>query len=176
MSRRGFLARSAWVGAALGLGGLACQGGEAGYTALLPEGERPTQLAPREYAVLRAAADRIVPAASGQPGALALGVPARIDRELAFHGLPLRDDMTAALQLVEWWPLIGRGSRFTRLDGAAQDAVLASLAASRLAACRTAFQGIKFVTVFFAYTQEPTWPAIGYDGPWVARNRPAALG
>jgi len=176
MSRRGFLVRSAWVTVALGAGGLACGREGASYAALVPEGDAPAQLAPREYAVLRAVSDRLVPAAAGQPGALALGVPARIDRELAFHGPRLREDMTAALQLVEWWPLVTHGSRFTRLAPAAQDAVLEAMAASRLAARRTALQGIKFVTVFFTYAQEPTWSAIGYDGPWVPRNRPAALG
>ncbi len=176
MSRRGFLVRSAWLTAALGAGTLACGQGGADYAALLPEGEAPSQLPLREYVVLRSVADRLVPAAGSQPGALALGVPARIDRELSFHGPKLREDLTAALRLVEWWPLAAQGSRFTRLGAAAQDGVLEAMARSRLAARRTAFQGLKFVTVFFTYTQEPTWPAIGYDGPWVPRNRPAALG
>jgi len=176
ISRRGFLARSAGLAVALGAVSLACGRDDARDAARVPEGQPPSQLGLREYAVLRAVSDRLVPAAAGQPGALALGVPARIDRELAFHGPRLREDMTAALQLVEWWPLVTHGSRFTRLAPAAQDAVLEAMAASRLAARRTALQGIKFVTVFFTYAQEPTWSAIGYDGPWVPRNRPAALG
>ncbi len=28
---------------------------------------------------------------------------------------------------------------------------------------------------FFHYTQDASWPAIGYDGPWVKRVPPAAL-
>ncbi|CAG0966667.1 Gluconate 2-dehydrogenase subunit 3 [Myxococcaceae bacterium] len=175
ITRRGFLARSAALGAALGAGSLACGTGEQDYAALLSPGERPKQLGVREYVVLREVADRLVPAEGEKPGALALGVPARVDGELAFHGPKLRDDLEAALQLVEWWPLLSKGSRFSRLDPSAQDAVLADMASSRLAARRTAFQGLKFVTVFFTYTQEPTWPAIGYDGPWVPRKRPAAL-
>lgn len=176
ISRRGFLARSAGLAVALGAASLACGRDDARDAARVPEGQAPSQLGLREYAVLCAVADRIVPAAAGQPGAIALGVPARIDAELAFHGPRLRDDMAAALQLVEWWPIVTQGGRFTRLAPQAQDVVLASLAASRFAACRTALQGIKFVTVFFTYAQEPTWSAIGYDGPWVPRNRPAALG
>ena len=176
MSRRGFLARSVWLSTALGAGALACGREEAGYETLVPAGETPAQLPLREYAVLRAVTDRIVPAGDAQPGALALGVPARIDRELAFHSPRLRADVTAALQLVEWWPLATRGSRFTRLGAAGQDAVIADMAASRLAVRRTAFQGLKLLTVFFTYTQEPTWPGIGYEGPWVPRTRPVALG
>ncbi|MCC6640981.1 MAG: gluconate 2-dehydrogenase subunit 3 family protein [Deltaproteobacteria bacterium] len=176
ISRRGFLVRSVWVTAGLGAGALACGRGDARYAALLPAGETPSQIPACEYAVLRAVVDRLVPEATDRPGAIALGVPARIDRELAYHGPRLRDDVIAALRLVEWWPLVTQGSRFTALEPAAQDAVLEAMAASRLAARRTAMQGLKLLTVFFTYTQEPTWAAIGYDGPWVPRNRPAALG
>ncbi len=174
ISRRGFLAGSAWLTAALGAGTLACGRADSSYAALLPAGDTPSQLPLREYAVLRAVVGRLVPAGDTHPGAIDLGVPARIDRELAFHGAKLRDDLTAALQLVEWWPLVTRGTRFTRLDAAAQDDLLADMAGSRLAERRTAFQALKFVTVFFYYTQEPTWAAIGYDGPWVPRSLPAA--
>lgn len=174
ISRRGFLARSAWLSAALGAGSFACGRTDAGYEALLPANERPVQLPVREYVVLRAVCDRMVPPSGGQPGALTLGVPARIDHELSFHESKLRSDITAALQLVEWWPLVTRGTRFTRLDAAAQDQLIADMATSRLAERRTAFQGLKFVAMFLTYTQEPTWSAIGYDGPWVPRGLPAA--
>jgi hypothetical protein len=174
LTRRGFLVRSAGFGAALALGGLAAGTGCSGYDDLLG-GEKPTVLAPREYAVLRAVAARMVPGGTGHPGAETLGVAARVDRELAFHGAPLREDVRDALRLVEWWPLPTRFARFTRLPAALQDAELAALAGSSRAFRRSAFSGLKFLVMFFYYTQDAAWAGTGYDGPWVPRRPPAAL-
>jgi hypothetical protein len=174
LTRRGFLVRSAGLGAALALGGLAGGTGCSGYDDLLG-GETPQVLAPREYAVLRAVAARMAPGGSSHPGAAELGVAARVDRELAFHGSVLRGDVRDALRVVEWWPLPARFARFTRLPGALQDAELAASAASQLAFRRSAFSGLKFLVMFFYYTQDAAWAGTGYDGPWVPRQPPAAL-
>lgn len=128
----------------------------------------------REYAVLRAVAARLVPGGPEHPGANELGVPARVDRELAFHPPRLAADVSDALRLVEWWPLATRLSRFTGLEPAEQDALLSGMATSRFALRRTAFQGLKFLVLFFHYTQEPAWAGTGYGGPWVPRVPPAA--
>ncbi len=168
-SRRGFLVRSAGLSAALTLGG--CAGArEETYAALLPDGERPAVLPLREYAVLRTLANRLVPGGPDHPGALELGVPARVDRELGFHPQRLRDDVRDALRLVEWWPLLTRFARFTTLDPEDRDAELTAMMQSRLAVRRSAFQGLKFLVLFFHYAQEPAWQGIGYDGPWVPRG------
>lgn len=174
LTRRGFLLRSAGLGAALALGGLAAGSGCSGYEELLA-GETPRVLEPREYAVLRAVAARMVPGGPGHPGAEALGVAARVDRELDFHGPVLRADVRDALRLVEWWPLPTRFARFTRLPAPLQDAELAALAGSSLAFRRSAFNGLKFLIMFFHYTQDAAWAGTGYDGPWVPRRPPAAL-
>ncbi len=96
-----------------------------------------------------------------------MGVAARVDRELGLHPERLRSDVADALRLVEWWPLATRLSRFTRLGPEAQDAELAAMAHSRLALRRSAFQWLKFLVMFFHYTQEAAWAGTGYDGPWV---------
>jgi hypothetical protein len=173
LTRRGFLVRSAGVGAALAFGGLA-GAGCSGYEDLLG-GETPQVLAPREYAVLRAVAARMVPGGPGHPGANALHVAARVDRELAFHGAPLREDVRDALRLVEWWPLPTRFARFTRLPEAIQEAELGAFAGSTRAFRRSAFSGLKFLVMFFYYTQDAAWAGTGYDGPWVPRRPPTAL-
>ena len=174
LSRRGFLVRSAGAGAILASGGLlAC--GDDGYTSLLREDDLPRVLAPREFAILRALSQRILPADGQSPGADELGVPTRIDRELSFHGDRLQSDIRDALLLVEWSPLLTRLARFTSLSDAGRDAELRAMTTSRLGWRRSAFQGLKFLVMFFHYTQDASWPAIGYDGPWVQRNPPAAL-
>lgn len=174
LTRRGFLVRSAGLGAALALGGLAAGTGCSGYEDLLGD-DAPAVLAPREYAVLRAVADRMVPGGAGQPGAGELGVAARVDRELAFHGPVLRGDVRDALRLFEWWPLPVRFARFTRLPDALRDAELTAHATSHVAFRRSAFSGLKFLVMFFHYTQDAAWAGTGYDGPWVPRRQPAAL-
>jgi hypothetical protein len=174
VTRRGFLLRSAGLGAALSLGGLLAGGGCSGYDELLA-GETPRSLEPREYAVLRAVAARMVPGGPSHPGADALGVAARVDRELTFHGPLLCADVRDALRLVEWWPLPTRFARFTRLPAPLQDAELGALATSSLAFRRSAFNGLKVLIMFFHYTQDAAWAGTGYDGPWVPRRPPAAL-
>lgn len=176
ISRRGFLARSAGGAAVLALGGGCFGGEEERYRAALAPGEQPSVLGVREYAVLKAVAERIVPGGEGRPGAAGLGVAGRIDRELSFHGDPLRSDLRDALRLVEWWPLATRLRRFSALAAPDQDAELAAAATSRFAWRRSAFQGLKFLSVFFYYTREETWPGIGYQGPWVPRGPELAVG
>lgn len=174
LTRRGFLARSAGLGAALALGGVVGGSGCSGYEDRLG-GETPRVLAPREYAVLRAVAARLVPGGAGHPGATELGVAARVDRELSFHGPALGADLRDALRLIEWWPLPTRFARFTRLPESLQDAELAGHASSHAAFRRSAFSGLKFLVMFFHYTQDAAWVGTGYDGPWVPRHPPAAL-
>lgn len=174
ITRRGFLRRSAAAAVCLAGAGLLQAG--CGEEALpLPPGEHPLVLGPADYGVLRALCARLVPGGPNHPGAVDLRVPLRVDRELSFHGERLRSDVRDALRLIEWGALLTRLQRFSRLDARAQDAELEALARSRLAVRRTAFQGVKFLVMFFHYTQDPAWAGIGYDGPWVARRAPAAL-
>ena len=169
ISRRGFLARGAGTATLLAVGNLlGCQ--DEHYRALAGGEYQPGVLATREFAVLRAVARRMVPRDGADPGADELGVAARIDRELGFHPPPIREDFGLALRLVEWWPLPLRFARFTRLFAAEQDAQLSGLASSDFALPRSAFQGIKFFVMLFHYSQEATWSAIGYGGPFVERG------
>ena len=169
LTRRGFLVRTAGFSAALALGG--CAGEQVDtYRALLPPGETPVALGVREYAVLRAFVNRMVPASASRPGADALAVAARVDRELGFHGERLQRDMRDALRLVEWWPLATRRTRFTQLGPDPQTAEIAGMAGSRWAFRRSAYTGLRSLVLFFHYSQPATWSSVGYDGPWVAQG------
>ncbi len=64
---------------------------------------------------------------------------------------------------------VGLGSRFSRLDAADQDRVLASLESSSSDLLRAGFEGLKSL-VFMGYYRDPrTWSILGYDGPMVGR-------
>ncbi|UCE85438.1 MAG: gluconate 2-dehydrogenase subunit 3 family protein [Deltaproteobacteria bacterium] len=170
ISRRGFLVRSGGAAAALALAGCFGDGGEGYYRSLLPADDAPLALPLREYAVLQAAARRIVPGGVEHPSTGEVRVAARVDRELGFHSERLRRDVRDALRLIEWSPLLTHFARFTQLRADEQDAVLRAMQQSRLAIRRSAFAGIKLLVVFMYYTAEPAWPSIGYDGPWVPRG------
>lgn len=59
-------------------------------------------------------------------------------------------------------------SRFTRLDPAAQDAVLTWLERAPLGQLRGAFQVLKSLSMMGFYRDAGTWPSLGYTGPAVA--------
>lgn len=180
-TRRGFLLRTGAAGALIG-----ATGALAGCRKMLdavsppavssaPGSYLPQTIPVAEYATLLAVARRLVPSGQAHPGADLLGVAARIDRELGFHGATLRNDVRDALRVVEWWPLATRFARFTSSSPEAQDSVLSDMVHSRFALRRSAFGGLKFLVMFFHYTQEAAWVGTGYDGPWVPRVRPAQL-
>jgi len=178
ISRRGFLVRGIFGAGllAVGAGLAACgPGSREGEEAARLSGDRPRQLPPSEYVVLVAVAARMLPEGPEGPATAAHRVAVRVDRELGFHPPRLRQDVIGALRLIEWWPLVARGARFSRLDARTQDAELAALVDSRLAVRRSAFQGLKFLVMFFHYSQDAAWAGTGYDGPWVPRVPPATL-
>lgn len=180
-TRRGFLLRAGAAGMLIGATG-AVAGCRRMLDAVVPPAVSsapgayvPQHLPAAEYATLVAVARRLVPSGQAHPGADVLGVAARIDRELGFHGTTLRNDVRDALRVVEWWPLVTQFARFTSLSPEAQDAVLDDMIESRFALRRSAFGGLKFFVMFLHYTQDAAWAGIGYDGPWVPRVRPAQL-
>jgi hypothetical protein len=63
----------------------------------------------------------------------------------------------------------GHSSRFTRLGPEAQDAVLASIEASRHDLLRAGFDGLKSLVFIGYYRDVRTWSLVGYDGPLVGR-------
>jgi hypothetical protein len=63
----------------------------------------------------------------------------------------------------------GHSSRFTRLSPDEQDAVLASVEASRHDLLRAGFDGLKSLVFIGYYRDVRTWSLVGYDGPLVGR-------
>lgn len=152
--------RLALGGTALALGGLTLHQ-STGYG---DPGFVPLALSRKEAAVLLAAATRIL-------DGLSPGVPAQaaawVDGYLARQSAPLRREVRALLHLVEHAPplLLGRLSRFSRLDPAAQDEYLRAFAGSPRALLRQGWGGLKSLLFMGAYAQPATWGPIGYGGP-----------
>jgi hypothetical protein len=165
LDRRGFLRTTAGGTAALALATLLPAGCASDY----PEAAsiELQSLSPKEFAVVRAAAESIL---DGVPVA-AEEVALRIDRELALVGEPIRGDFKTALTLLEHLtPLGGKLRRFTALDPAARLGYLHGWRESRFVLRRAVFQAVKAFVFFFAYSDDATRPLTGFYGPWTERQ------
>jgi len=174
IDRRRFLRRTLLGAALLGVGGTVLRH-LSGYRLDRATAERLRVLSPKEAIVLSAVAARML--AADQPGAPSpdeVGVVPAIDGYLA--GLPeaLSSDVRALLQLVEHSPLLfaARPARFTHLDAAAQDAVLAGWESSALDVRRRGFTALKSLCVLGYYGDPRTHAILGYPGPLVPTAAP----
>ncbi len=137
--------------------------------------ERPEVLSHAELQVLSAVAERVIAPAPAGPTALDTRVARRIDRELAIVGGRLAEDVPAALTLIEYGPWLDlRFGRFTTLDAKAQDDSLRTCEHSRFLLRRQAYAGLRLLCLFMHYSDDRTWPSIGYAGPMVPRKLPEA--
>lgn len=182
-SRRGFLGAGAAAVIAAGGGYLWLRGSDEEY-ARMAAGAAPIVLSIKEYAVLDALAAAIIHPLKNGPGVRAAMTALRIDRELSFHhDSSLADDIKASLTLLEnISALDGLGPRFTGLSDTDKQVFLANCAGAGPGLRRAAYNGIRFLVMFFYYTDDRTWPDVGYSGPFVDEklfeggNRIANLG
>src|SRR5690606_3685845 len=128
----------------------------------------------RERAVLLDVVARMVD--TGEPGAPAVGDTRALETiEALCLRLPAETTapLPALLRLVEWGPLLfeGRFARFTALDPSAQDAHLAGWMRSRFGWRRLGFQALRNLAMLGYWSQEETWPLIGYRGPLLQRGQ-----
>lgn len=161
------------------LGGvaLAAAGGLAwvrfGYA--LHSGEHPLALSPKEWCVVRAVVEALLPADGDLPAGLDVGIVQRIDEEVWSAPPDVAKDLKAALQLLEHGPpLLGFGGRFSSLSPEARRACFDRMLRSRWDLFVQTAVAYKQMAHLFYYAHPATWAAIGYDGPWVARERPPA--
>lgn len=165
---------------AFGVGGaaaLACGGGLAWVTAgyAVGEGDVPLGLSRKELAIVRAIVEAVLPADGDLPAGLALGVHQRIDQEVWSAPDALQADLRASLHLLEHGPvLLGYAGRLSRLDPATRLEVLERAAAVGPTPVVQAVIGLKQMCHLFYFAHPATWPAIGYDGPWIGTERPPA--
>jgi hypothetical protein len=163
LDRRAFLRL---LGIAGGVGIL--PSGCTGVPEALAPGTALRTLSPRTYAVLSAAAMRIV----GPRGATLIA-DRTVDVGLLADGWLARMPALAgpigqALLLLEFgvWPVLGKVRPFTALDGAAQDAVLGECMTSRLELKRAVFRGVRSLVLLTFYGAPATRALTGFPGPF----------
>lgn len=184
-SRRGFVIGGAIAASAAvaGVGGALLLSGSDEHYASLAGGRRPVFLSVRQFGILTAVIDTMIARAEGAPSAAQAMVASRIDRELTLANPKLGEDLRAALDFIELVPLLKmRLQKFTGLDHERRVDVLGLLQTSSSVLERSIFNGVRFLCMFFYYTDDRTWPSVGYSGPTVpekffgAGNRIANLG
>ncbi len=94
-----------------------------------------------------------------------------VDWVLAFADDVQRTQFRWLLRVFEWSPpwMLWRLQRFTALDANGQDRLLQAWERSRMGWARLGFRALKNLSALGYYSQEATWAAIGYRGPWVPR-------
>ncbi len=164
LDRRAFL-RGLGLAAGAGLLPTGCDDAP-GQFAPAPDQEL-LHLTPRSYAVLTAAAERIVGGRGADwirsrqvdPGAHA---DAFLAAAPAFA--PPLEQALLALEFAVF-PLIGKLRPFTSLSEAGRDAVLSELAGSRLELKRMLFGGVRAISLLGFYSARETHALIGYPDP-----------
>ena len=130
--------------------------------------------APRETEILTQVVERMVDTGeSAAPAVRKTRAIATIDALCASLDPSATAPLPALLRLVEWGPLVfeRRFARFTQQDAAAQDASLAGWMRSSLAMRRMGFYALRNLSLLGYWSQDETWPLVGYAGPLLQRPR-----
>ena len=170
LSRRVFLRRSLHVAGALTLAPGLSIGCAPADVARAPIDLRV--LDPGEWALLGIVADTLIPHGGAfELGARDVDLATRIDAFLAAESVAVLRGLSAALLLIEWGsPLAsGRVARFSQLGPDERAACIDALCRSRIGLLRDVYAGLKQLCFFSFYAIDATWPAVGYDGPWIAK-------
>lgn len=166
LNRRGFLRTTAGGGIAIAAASLLPAGCARDYPQASRDGVQLQALSDKEYAIARAAAEALlvgVPVKAGE-------VAARIDRELAIAGDPMRKDFKSVLKLFEHLTFLGgKLRRFTALNPEDRLASLRSWSRSRFALRRGAYYAIKGFVTYLAYTDPATRALTRFPGAWPER-------
>jgi hypothetical protein len=162
LDRRGFLRTTAGGAVAITVASLLPAGCSADYPQAEADGASLATLSPKEYAVVKAAAEALLVDVPVEPK----DVASAIDAELAAAGEPIQSDMKNVLRLIEHFTILSlHRHTFTELDPAARLRYLQGWATSRFAVRRGAFQAIRGFVQYFAYIEPATRAITGFAGP-----------
>jgi len=128
-----------------------------------------------EREILTQVVERMVD--TGEPDAPAVRETLALDTIDAFCASidpVIVDPLPMLLRSVEWGPFLFdlNFTRFTRLSPEEQDASLRGWMTSRFLLRRLGFQALRNLAFVGYYSQEATWPLIGYKGPLLRGTRP----
>lgn len=173
-TRRGFLRLASGAAA---LGALAqVRALPAGAAGALAAGGGARFFADRERELLTLVVERMVE--TGEPGAPAVRATRTLDTiDALCRALDpaVTAPLPALVRLVEWGPFLfdGRFARFSGLDAAGRDAHLAGWMRSRIGLRRLGFLALRNLALLGYWSQDETWPLIGYQGPLLRRGETA---
>jgi hypothetical protein len=170
-TRRGFLSLAATAAALGALARLPVA------SALAATGSESAFFSRDEREILSQVVERMV--ATGAPDAPAAAETRAvevIDRICARLDPEASGVLPTLLRLVEWGPLLFdfTFTRFSRMSDAEKDASLRAWMTSRLELRRRAFYALRNLSHLGYYSQQATWPLIGYLGPFVLPEEPPA--
>jgi hypothetical protein len=138
-------------------------------------GDRPGQevLASGLREILGAVAERMVD--TGEPGAPSLadvGAIERIEQLLAGLDRELVRSVKLLLRIVDLWPAVMelRFRRFRSLTDEEKDESLEGWLTSGIALRRQIFYALRTLAQYGYWTDEATWPLVGYPGPMIGRR------
>lgn len=169
-TRRRWLQAGAASAALLTAGG-ALRWVSGGYA--LPGGEVAIALTAKEMVVVRAVVEALLPGGDGLPSGLELGVHQRVDEEVWAQAEPVRQDLKAALMLLEHGPpLLGRFGRLSSLPVPDRVVVLERMLLSDVGVAVQAAAALKQLCHLHYFAHPSVWPHLGYDGPWMLVEKP----
>jgi hypothetical protein len=171
-TRRGFLRLAGTTAALAGVARLRAVPAAAAAAAGGPG--TPRFFSSWETEILTQIAERMVD--TGEAGAPRLrdtAAVATIDRIAGALDPAISGQLPLAIRLFEFGPLLFDRSfaRFSRLDDAGKDASLRAWMTSGLALRRQGFLAFRNLALLGYYSQDETWPLIGYRGPLLAGAR-----
>ncbi len=171
LTRRRLIQTGIAGGALLAVGGSVLGWATLGYH--LEPGEQAIGLSVKEFCVVRAIVDAIVPGSGKLKPGVELGVPQRIDEELWASDDGMRSDIRNILQFIEHIPpLYGHFGRFSSLHREAREKVLRSLMTSSQTIFVQAATAAKELVYLFYYSHHENWAALQYPGPMVDYDKP----
>jgi hypothetical protein len=147
---------------------------------LLPQGSLRAQssgdtgrkllfLSEEEYGVVSAAASRLTGFPAGDPGAKeTIDRALRADRFLATEDTEIQDQIHLLLRVFNS-PIAAfffsfKFSSFSAMDASDQESYIEGWMTSSLGFRRTGFQALKRLSMSMHYTDERSWPEIGFHG------------
>ncbi len=146
----------------------------AGLPGCAPDGKAPSDLTfldASTYGVIRALAERVIPAGGAFPeGADDVDVVRYFDSIVSAQPPEIQKDMKSGILLLEYRALFFRLSfkRFTEMTPDTQDAYLRSWETSSIPLFRGVFWGFKKICCLGFFSNEKIWPRIAYDGRWIS--------
>ncbi len=147
--------------------------GAFGYSHRLAPQDLPIALSAKEFAVVKALCEILLPETPGFPSGESLGVPQRIDEEVWATSPRLASDLKTCLQLLEHAPvMVGHFGRFSALDPEVRARAFQALLTSQTDVLVQISVGLKEMVHFFYYVRKETWTGIGYEGPFVPEAVP----